>query len=114
MFPVNKLSTLEKIKTHDYARAEADMLPLAAQKNMADNIEESEELQTPKSEEHKIPPLLCFPPTQTKVRSVKKMQSTNPPKRVSIPSNHRDRLWLFSHYQHESEEKPQIGPSQNV
>ena len=52
------------------------MLPLAAQKNLADNTEEEdEELQTPKSEEQKIPPLLCCPPAQTKVRSVKKMQS---------------------------------------
>ena len=82
---------------------------------MADNTkEEDEELETPKSEEHKITLLLCCPPAQTKVRSVKKMQSTSPPKGVLIPSNHPDLLWLFSHYQHESEEKPQIGPSQNV
>ena len=83
MLPGSKLSTLEKIKTHDSARPEADMLRLVGQKNLLDNIEEEyEELQTPKSEEHKIPPLLCCPRAQTKVRSVKKMQSTSPPKRV--------------------------------
>ena len=91
------------------------MLPLVAQKNLAHNTEEEdEELHTAKSEEHKIPPLLCCPPAQTKVRCVKKMQSTSPPKGVLIPSNHPDLLWLFSHDQHESEEKRHIGPSQNV
>ena len=91
------------------------MLCLVAQKHLADTTyEENEELQTPKLEEHKIPPLLCCPPAQTKVKSVKKMQSKSPPKEFLIPSNHPDLLWLFSHEQHESEEKPQIGPSQNV
>ena len=44
MLPGNKLSTLEKIKLHDSARPEADMIPLAAQKNLADNTEEDKEL----------------------------------------------------------------------
>ena len=114
MLPGNKLSTLEKIKTLDSASPEADMLPLAAQKSLVDNTEEDEECQTPKSKEHKMPPLLCCPPAQPKVRSVKKMQSTSPPKGVLIPSSHPDLFWLFSHDQHESEEKPHIGQSENV
>ena len=115
MLPGNKLSTMEKIKTQDSATPEADMLlPLAAQKNLLDNTEEDEECTTPKSKEHKMPPLLCCPSAQPKVRSVKKMKSTSPPKGVLIPSSHPDLLWLFSHGQHESEEKPHIGQSQNV
>ena len=43
MLPGNKLSTLEKIKTLDSASPEADMLPLAAQKNLVDNTEEEDE-----------------------------------------------------------------------
>ena len=109
MLPGNKLSTLEKIKTLDSSSPEADMLPLAAQKSLVDNTEEDEECQT-----HKISPVLCCPPAPPKVRSVKKMQSTSPPKGVLIASNHPDLLWLVSHDQHESELKPQIGPSQNV
>ena len=107
-------NTLEKTITQDSASPEADMLPLAAQKSLVDNTEEDEECQTPKSEEHKISPVLCCPPAPRKVRSVKKMQSTSPPKGVLIPSNHPHLRWLFSHSQHESEETPQIGPSQNV
>ena len=104
MLPGNKLSTLEKIKTLDSASPEADMLPLAAQKSLVDNTEEEdEECQTPKSEEHKISPVLCCPPAPPKVRSVKKMQSTSPPKGVLIASNHPDLLWLFSHNQRKSE-----------
>ena len=89
----NKLSTQEKIKTLDSASPEADMLPLAAQKCLVDNTEEDEECQTPKSEEHKISPVLCCPPAPSKARPVKKMQSSSPPKGVLIPSK----------YQHESE-----------
>ena len=37
MLPGNKLSTLEKIKTHDSARPEADMFHLVAQKHLANN-----------------------------------------------------------------------------
>ena len=93
MLPGNKLSTLEKIKTHDFSIREVDMLLLAGQKNLADNTEEEdEELQTPKSEEHKISPVLCCPPAPRKVRSVKKMKSYG-----LIPSIHPDLLWLFSH-----------------
>ena len=49
MLPGNKLSTLEKIKTQDSASPKADMLPLAAQKNLVDNTEEEDqECQIPK------------------------------------------------------------------
>ena len=49
MLPRNKLSTLEKIKTQDSASPKADMLPLAAQKNLVDNTEEeNQECQIPK------------------------------------------------------------------
>ena len=74
MLPGNKLSTLEKIKTQDSASPKADMLPLAAQKNLVDHTEEEDqECEIPKEEEHKIPPLLCCPPAQPKVKSIKKM-----------------------------------------
>ena len=43
MLPGNKLSTVEKIKMHDSARPVADMLPLAAQKNLVDNTKEEDE-----------------------------------------------------------------------
>ena len=49
MLTCNKMSTLEKIKMQDSASPKADMLPLAAQKNLVDNTEEEDqECQIPK------------------------------------------------------------------
>jgi hypothetical protein len=93
MAPANRPSTLAKVKTRDSVNPEVDsfyvagstpaLSPLAAAQSTlkptinvgfsekwldssVDNGEEEVECQTPKSEEHKIPPLLCCPPAPRK------------------------------------------------
>jgi hypothetical protein len=115
MAPTNRPSTLGKVKTRDSVSPEVDsfyvsgstpaLAPLAAAEStlklttkvgfsekcldsLVDNGEEEVECQTPKSEEHKIPPVLCCPPAPLKRRS-------NLIKR-KLSASHLERFYILS------------------
>jgi len=116
MAPANRPSTLAKVKTRDSVNPEVDsfyvagstpaLSPLAAAESTlkltinvgfsekwldssVDNGEEEVECQTPKSEEHKIPPVLSCPPAPLKPRSklLKRKLPANPLKEFYILSD---------------------------
>jgi hypothetical protein len=107
MAPTNRPSTLAKVKKRDSVSPEVDsfyvtestpaLAPLEAAQStfkwttkigfsekcldsLVDNGEEEIECQTPKSEEHKIPPVPCCPPAPLKPRSnlIKRKLSASP------------------------------------
>ena len=57
--------------------------------SLVDNAEEEEECQTPKSEEHKIPPVLCCPPAPRKPKWIpaKRKLPASPLQGFYFPSN---------------------------
>lgn len=116
MAPVNRPSALAKLKTRDCVRPEADSFnatrstpalpPLAAIQStlklktkaadsekypdpLGGNAEEDEEkCETPKLQEHKIPPALCCPPAPIKRRSI--------PVKRKLPANCTERFYILS------------------
>jgi len=116
MAPVNRPSTLAELKTRDSVSTEADSFnvtgstpalpPLVAvqstlrltinvagsekcQDSLVDNGEHDEEkCQTPKLQEHKIPPVLCCPPAPLKRRSI--------PVKRKLPASAVDGFYILS------------------
>jgi len=114
MAPANRRSTMAKLKTRDSVGPEVDsfyvagttpaLAPLAGVQtilklttntgdseklldSLVDNAEE-EKCETPKSQEHKIPPVLCSPPAPLKRRSI--------PVKRKLPANPNEGFYILS------------------